>query len=415
MVSDMFFITWVLYFGGVSFAGLFALYIWITVGDGIRYGLKYLFGTLGLSVVCFAGAAWYTPFWHANPGLVAGMMFGLIVVPFYVGWLIKQLQRAVAEKDLAYRAKGDFVAMMSHELRTPLHGIISISDLLRGTSASPKQREMIRIISTSSNSLLELINRVLDISKFESRSIALQQQPMDLHEVVNDTANILWPQALEKGLALQVYIDPEIHNALIGSPHQLQEVLINLCGNAVKFTEAGQVAVRVLHKGETEDTVTVRFEIRDTGPGIPKHALANIFEPFVQSDSPMTRKHGGTGLGTAFAKELIRLMDGHIDVESTEGVGTKFTIDVDLQKLRERDEVSPLFPFTVAGIGFDEAEGHLATVLSQFGTKIVNFLTAAGLLECKGEDQQGRRRMRSSLMQINFLRTSAAWCARSRQ
>jgi two-component system sensor histidine kinase RpfC len=279
--------------------------------------------------------------------------------------------------------------MMSHELRTPLHGIISISDLLRGTAASPKQREMIRIISTSSNSLLELINRVLDISKFESKSIALQQQPMDLHEVVNDTANILWPQALEKGLALQVYIDPEIHNALIGSPHQLQEVLINLCGNAVKFTEAGQVAVRVLYKGETEDTVNVRFEISDTGPGIPKHALANIFEPFVQSDSPMTRKHGGTGLGTAFAKELIRLMDGHIDVESTEGVGTKFTIDVDLQKLLERDEVSPLYPFTVAGIGFDEAEGHLATVLAQFGTKIVNFPTAAGLSEFKGADKQG--------------------------
>lgn len=389
MVSDMFFITWVLYFGGVTFAGLFALYIWITVGYGIRYGLKYLFCSLGLSVVCFAGAAWYTPFWHANPGLVAGMMFGLIIVPAYVGWLITQLQRAVAEKDLAYQAKSDFVAMMSHELRTPLHGIISTSDLLRGTAASPKQREMIRIISTSSNSLLELINRVLDISKFESQSVALQQQPMDLHEVVNDTANILWPQTLEKGLALQVYIDPEIHNALIGSPYQLQEVLINLCGNAVKFTESGQVAIRVLFKGETDDNVTVRFEISDTGPGIPKHALASIFEPFTQSHSPTTRKHGGTGLGTAFAKELIRLMDGQIDVESTEGVGTKFTIDVDLLKLRERDEVSRLFPFTVAGIGFDEADGQLTSVLSQFGTKIVHFPKADGLLELSGSDLQG--------------------------
>lgn len=389
MLSDTFFITWVLYFGGVTFAGMFALYIWISVGYGIRYGLNYLFAELGLSVVGFGIAAWFTPFWHDNPGLVGGMLFGLIIVPVYTGWLIAQLQKAVAEKDMAYRAKSDFVAMMSHELRTPLHGIISTSDLLRGTATSPKQKEMIRIISTSSNSLLELINRVLDISKFESNSIALQQQPMDLHEVVNDTANILWPQALEKGLSLQVYIDPEIHNSLIGAPHQLQEVLMNLCGNAVKFTDTGQVAIRVLFKGETEESVSVRFEISDTGPGIPKHALATIFEPFVQSDSPTTRKHGGTGLGTAFAKELTRLMGGNINVESTEGVGTKFTIDVDLLKLHERDEVAPLYPYTVAGIGFDPSDQELTEALSQFGTKIDYFDSASELSDFSASDRQG--------------------------
>ncbi|MFT4563909.1 MAG: two-component system sensor histidine kinase RpfC [Gammaproteobacteria bacterium] len=384
MVSDMFFITWVLHFGGVNFAGLFALYIWISVGYGIRYGLSYLYGTLSLSVICFATAAWFTPFWHSNPGLVAGMLFGLIIVPIYVGWLITQLQHAVAEKDLAYQAKSDFVAMMSHELRTPLHGIISTSDLLRGTAASPKQKEMIRIISTSSNSLLELINRVLDISKFESKSIALQQQPMDLHAVVNDTANIMWPQALKKGLSLQVYIDPEIQNSLIGSPHQLQEVLINLCGNAVKFTESGQVAVRVLFIDETSDDVAVRFEISDTGPGIPKLALPGIFEPFVQSDSPTTRKHGGTGLGTAFAKELIRLMGGNINVQSTEGVGTKFTINVKLQKLREREDIAPLFPFSVAGIGFEQEGEELQSTLVRFGTKIRLYPTTRLLSEFQG-------------------------------
>lgn len=373
MVSDMFLITWVLHFGGVTFAGMFALYIWIAVGYGIRYGLPYLHATMGLSIVSFSIAAWYTPFWHENPGLVAGMLFGLLIVPAYVGWLITQLQKAVAEKDLAYRAKSDFVAMMSHELRTPLHGIISTSDLLRGTASSPKQKEMIRIISTSSNTLLELINRVLDISKFESNSIKLQRQPMDLHAVVNDTANILWPQVLQKGLSLQIYIDPEINNSLIGSPHQLQEVLINLLGNAVKFTDSGNVAARVLFMGESEDTVSVRFEISDTGPGIPKHALANIFEPFAQADSPTTRKHGGTGLGTAFAKELIRLMGGNIAVDSTEGVGTKFTIDVALQKLRERDEVASLYPFTVAGIGFSNSHEGLSSALAQFGTRVVFF------------------------------------------
>lgn len=381
MVSDMFLITWVLHFGGVTFAGMFAMYIWIAVGYGIRFGLPYLHATMGLSIVAFSIAAWYTPFWHQNPGLVAGMLFGLLIVPAYVGWLITQLQKAVAEKDLAYRAKSDFVAMMSHELRTPLHGIISTADLLRGTASSPKQKEMIRIISTSSNTLLELINRVLDISKFESNSIKLQRQPMDLHAVVNDTANILWPQVLQKGLSLQIYIDPEINNSLIGSPHQLQEVLINLLGNAVKFTDSGNVAARVLFKGESEDTVSVRFEISDTGPGIPKHALANIFEPFAQADSPTTRKHGGTGLGTAFAKELIRLMGGNIAVDSTEGVGTKFTIDVSLQKLHEREEVASLYPFSVAAIGFSTSQHELTAALGQFGTRVVYFEDVAAFSE----------------------------------
>lgn len=373
MVIDNAFISWVLYFGGVTFAGIFALYIWISVGYGIRYGTKYLYAAVAIAVVMFSIAAWYTPFWHQNPGLVAGMLFGLLIVPAYVGWLITQLQKAVAEKDLAYRAKSDFVAMMSHELRTPLHGIISTADLLRGTASSPKQKEMIRIISTSSNTLLELINRVLDISKFESNSIKLQRQPMDLHAVVNDTANILWPQVLQKGLSLQIYIDPEINNSLIGSPHQLQEVLINLLGNAVKFTDSGNVSARVLFRGESEETVSVRFEISDTGPGIPKHALANIFEPFAQADSPTTRKHGGTGLGTAFAKELIRLMGGNIAVDSTEGVGTKFTIDVSLQKLHEREDVASLYPFTVAAIGFDSLQAELSAALSQFGTRAIYF------------------------------------------
>jgi two-component system sensor histidine kinase RpfC len=163
---------------------------------------------------------------------------------------------------------------------------------------------------------------------------------------------------------------------------------MNLCGNAVKFTDSGHVAVRVMYKGETEDNVDVRFEISDTGPGIPKSALANIFEPFVQSDSPTTRKHGGTGLGTAFAKELVRLMGGNIQVESTEGVGTKFTIDVELLKLHERDKVASLYPFTVAGIGFGENDDELTAALSQFGTKIAYFESAAELSDFGGPDRQ---------------------------
>ena len=370
ILSDNTFITLTLFIGGEATAGIVGIYIWISVGYGVRYGVPYLHANLVASLAAFLVGAWFTPFWHARPYMVLGLAVVVVLVPLYMGWLIKQLHRAIQEREEAYRAKSEFVAKMSHELRTPLHGIISTSALLKGKASTPEEEELTRIITASSNTLLDLINRVLDISKFESGSIAIQNEPFDLNEVINDCSNIVLPQAISKGLDLQIYRDPEINPKLIGAPHQLKEVLLNLLGNAVKFTHAGYVAVRAHYEGESEGSIAVRIEISDTGSGIPKDQIERIFDPFMQGDNSKTRKHEGTGLGTSFARELVRLMGGEISVKSTEGVGSVFSIRIVFRKQAVQQNLRSFYPINLVGVGFDGEEAMIVNQLSKFGSKI---------------------------------------------
>ncbi len=328
IIADNIGISWILYFGGETLAGAFGVYLWITIGYGMRYGLTYLWGNLFASFICFLWITMYSDFWRANPSLSIGLGIALLIVPTYAAFLIKRLRAALNESQLAYAAKSDFVAKMSHELRTPLHGIISIADLLSRTEATEQQKEMFRIITVSSNTLLDLINRILDISKFEDGTFAIQREPMNLHTVVTDTLSILWPQASEKGLRVDFHIDSDINPWLIGSPRQLQEVLINLGGNAIKFTSEGRIYLKVEQISASNHTCSLRFSVEDTGPGMAQEQLEKVFNPFYQVDGSVTRKHGGTGLGTSIAKELVRLMGGTINVESALGVGTTFTVDL---------------------------------------------------------------------------------------
>lgn len=333
IIVDNLAVTWLLFFGGQALAGAYGVYLWITIGYGMRFGLLYLYGNLAASILGYLLVTQFSPFWKSNPSLSIGLGIALLVVPLYAAYLIKRLRTAVADAREAYAAKSDFVAKMSHELRTPLHGIISVADLLGRTQATPQQKEMIRIVSVSSNTLLDLINRILDISKFEDGTFAIQREPMNLHTVINDTLTIIWPQARSKGLRLEFYIDPAIPPDVVGSPRQLQEVLINLCGNAVKFTDEGSVLLKVESAPAASDKVGVHFEIVDTGPGLTKDQLEKIFSPFYQADTGVTRKHGGTGLGTAIARELVRLMGGRISVASEPGQGAVFSIELGFDRL----------------------------------------------------------------------------------
>lgn len=365
-------ITWILHFGGEALAGIFGIYLWITVGYGMRFGLNYLYINLAASLIGFTVGVYFTEFWRAHLYLAMGLGFALLIVPLYSAFLIKRLHEVIWVAKAAYQAKSDFVAKMSHELRTPLHGIISTTDLLARTSSSPQQKEMIRIISVSSNTLLDLINRILDISKFEAGTFTLQQEPMDLHVVMNDTVNILWPQANHKALLFHVYTDISIENHLIGAHRQLQEVLINLCGNAVKFTDSGRVSLRALYDSETKDDVSINFEISDSGPGIPEEYIDRLFDPFVQADNSVTRKHGGTGLGTAIAKELVNLMGGEISVQSARGVGTTFKFRITFSKNSQQDGHSQIFPINLICLGFDSIleQKHLIDMFSPYGPKL---------------------------------------------
>ena len=241
----------------------------------------------------------------------------------------EQLATARDEALKASQTKTDFLAVMSHELRTPLNGVMGMTSLLLATPLSPQQRDYAHTVRTSADALIGLLNDVLDLSKVEADRLELEELDFDLYQTVRDVVHLLVTGAQDKGVTLAADIDPGVPLALRGDPARLRQVLINLVGNALKFTEAGSVRLRVSAAGPTawqdaRDVIGLRFEIADTGIGIPADARARLFHPFSQVDASTTRRYGGTGLGLAISKSLVCLFDGEIGVESEEGVGSTF-------------------------------------------------------------------------------------------
>ncbi len=246
--------------------------------------------------------------------------------------------RLIAER--ATQAKSDFLATMSHEIRTPLNAVIGMADVLSATPLTPDQRRCVEVSQRNGVGLLTLINDILDLSKVESGHVELESTGMDLREVIDRARDVVEQRATAKGLALGKTLAPAVPVYLTGDPNRLRQVMINLLGNSIKFTEKGSLHVTVAQDPEDDGPGCLRFAISDTGIGIPEDKLAAVFESFTQADSSTTRKYGGTGLGLTISKQLVELMGGRIWVESTVGVGSTFFFTVKLAVQEDQTERS---------------------------------------------------------------------------
>jgi PAS domain S-box-containing protein len=235
-----------------------------------------------------------------------------------------ELQQAKAAAESASRTKSDFLASMSHEIRTPMNAIMGISDLLAKTALSPEQDKYVQIFRRAGDNLLNLINDILDLSKVESSQLELERTGFSLSDLLEKVTEMVAARASEKGLAMVYEIAPSVPNDLVGDPTRLQQVLLNLLGNAVKFTESGEVTLRVTPDANPSVPTALRFTVTDTGIGIPGEKLSRVFERFTQADSSTTRRFGGSGLGLTISRRLVELMGGRIWVESEVGKGSVF-------------------------------------------------------------------------------------------
>ncbi|MCC7325396.1 MAG: response regulator [Burkholderiales bacterium] len=317
---------------GVAMVGV---YLWVTIGNGFRFGPRYLLASYWLSILGFGLQMLFVPFWEQHRSIGVGLMIAGAILPLYVLVLINRL---TAQKDAAEQlsnAKSRFVANVSHELRTPLTGVFAVYDLLHGRKMAADDRELVAMLGNAVKALKTSVDAVLQMSKLEAGAEREERRLFNLWYFVQQLGAIVRPQSVAKGVRWSLHIDPGVPPSVVGDPTHLSHVLGNLLNNAFKFTAAGGVTLRVVPARPSH----VRFEVVDTGIGIPLDQQERLFERFVQVDNSATRSFGGTGLGTSIARDLTELMGGRIGVVSAPGQGSTFSVELPLA--RAEDVVQP--------------------------------------------------------------------------
>lgn len=341
IVLDLSSLSVLMFYAGEMSVFLFVLYLWVILGNGFRYGPKYLYLSMAVAIPGFVIAITGGTYWQQPEHQPFGwsLLFLLVLIPLYSAFLIKKLHAAIATAKQANAAKSRFLANMSHELRTPLNGVTGVADLLSETKLSQQQRDLVQIMRNSANTLLDLIENVLDISKIEAGKIVIRHEDFDLHQLIHSIMQMQRPAANSKKLSLRCHIDANCPYQLRGDPQHLKQVLINLLSNAIKFTDTGEVKLLVSLSDNHQAAAHVRFEIEDTGIGIPESALDRIFDDFTQVGTAGSNRTTGTGLGTTISRQLVHLMDGEIGVSSELGIGSQFWFECPFEVVNKENPI----------------------------------------------------------------------------
>jgi two-component system, sensor histidine kinase RpfC len=321
-----------------SMSFVYPFFLWMTLGTGFRLGIPWLFLAATLCTISFGSVVATTEYWQANHVLGYSLTAGLLIIPAYCSKLISKLSLAKEQAEVANRAKSYFLASVSHELRTPLNAIIGYGNHLQQMGLPKNQKDMIDASVNAGEHLLYLIDQLIQVGKSDigrSVIIASNFKPTDIMAEVRD---IMLVRAAEKNLALNMHAAPMSDQMVTGPTEIVRNLLTNLLGNAIKFTDSGSVSV-ITKLEQSQSGLLLLIEVHDTGIGIAKESLVNIFEPFQQADETVLNRFGGSGLGLAICRQMVKQIDGHITVESEVGKGSVFKVEIPVTQVEANEEI----------------------------------------------------------------------------